>query len=275
MKTSYAIQAAPILPSAFTDELKTVYLKFFRRAFAGAVIIHLFIIAAYGGYSYYKYFQQEDAKNKIQQRVVNITLTDLEPPPSLNEEEELPPPKVEAVTTPVKDLEAMVPEPVAKEKAEVQTIKTQKELEEIKTPVSNISDTAKYQYSGIPKIIETKIEEKLEKKEKPVTEEKEKTVYQSFEVEKAPECINLQQVKGLMKYPDIARESGIEGRVTVKVLVNEEGRVIKVGAITGNEVFIDEVRDKVTGLEFTPGLQNGKAVKVWVAVPFSFKLKDN
>lgn len=274
MKTSYAIHPAAILPSSFTDELKIVYNKFFRRAFIGAVIIHLFIIAAYGAYSYYQYIQEEDARNQTQQRVVNVTLTDLEPPPSLNEEEELPPPKMESITTPVKDLEAMLPEPVAKEKAEVQTIKTQKELEEIKTPVSNIGDTAKYEYSGIPKIIEKKIEEKLEKKEKTVIEEKEKTVYQQFEVEKTPECINLGQVKASMRYPEVARESGIEGRVTVKVLINEQGRVIKVGTITGPDVFVDEVRSKVDELEFTPGLQNGKAVKVWVSVPFIFKLKD-
>lgn len=274
MKSSYALHPDAIFPSSFTDELKKVYRKFFRRAFLGAVIIHLFVIAAYGAYSYYTYIQEEDARIKTQQRVVNVTLTDLEPPPSLNEDEELPPPKIESITTPVKDLEAMLPEPVAKEKAEVQTIKTQKELEDIKTPVSNIGDTAKYEYSGIPKIIEKKIEEKLEKKEKTVIEEKEKTVYQQFEVEKAPECINLAQVKALMKYPEIARESGIEGRVTVKVLINEQGRVVKVGTITGPDVFADEVRDKVDGLEFTPGLQNGKAVKVWVSVPFIFKLKD-
>lgn len=273
MKSSYTFKAVQLLPSAFTDELKTVYSKFFRRAFIIAVIIHLFVIAAYGAFSYYQYLQQEEAKNKIQQRVINVTLTDLEPPPSINEEE-MPPPKLEEITTPVKDLEAMVPEPVAKEKAEVQTIKTQKELEEIKTPVSNVGDTNKYEFSGITQKLDKIIEEKIEKRDKPVAEEKQKTTYQSFEVEKAPDCINLLQVKAMMKYPDIARESGIEGRVTVKVLVNEEGRVIKVGSLSGNDVFFDEVRDKVENLEFTPGLQNGKAVKVWVSVPFNFRLRD-
>jgi protein TonB len=77
-----------------------------------------------------------------------------------------------------------------------------------------------------------------------------------------------------MVYPMVAIESNIEGRVTIKVLVGPDGHVIQTGALTGPEVFYDEVRDKAKNLEFTSGLQNGKAVKVWMTVPFNFKLKD-
>ena len=103
--------------------------------------------------------------------------------------------------------------------------------------------------------------------------EKEKTVYQSFEVEKAPECVNLQQVRSSMVYPPMAIEAQIEGKVTVKVLVDGDGSVIKVGSINGPDIFRDEVSSKSMQLQFTPGLQNGKPVKVWVTVPFVFKLK--
>jgi len=78
----------------------------------------------------------------------------------------------------------------------------------------------------------------------------------------------------MMKYPELAIEAGLEGRVTAKVLVNESGSVIKVGSLIGPDIFHDEVRDKVKNLEFTPGLQNGKPVKVWVSVPFIFKMKN-
>ncbi|HEY3252040.1 MAG TPA: energy transducer TonB [Ignavibacteria bacterium] len=269
MKSTFPALRGP-LPSSFTDELKAVYQKFMRRAFIGAVIIHIFVIAAYGAYAYYQYLQQEDAKLKTQ-RIINVTMTDLEPPPSATEEEEPPPPKVEEKITPAKDLEALTPEPVAKEKAEIQTIKTQKELEEIKTPISSTGDTGKFEFSGNIKVEEKKIEEKIEKRERDV--EPEKTVYQSFEVEKAPECVNLEQIKSSMNYPSVAIDAGIEGRVTVKVLVNESGNVIKIGSVTGPDVFHDEVRSKVMNLEFTPGLQNGHPVKVWVSVPFTFRLK--
>ncbi len=112
--------------------------------------------------------------------------------------------------------------------------------------------------------------EKIEKKEKVIQE---KTVYQSFEVEIAPECVNLSQVRSSMTYPEIARKEGMEGRVTIKVLVGTDGNVIKVGSLSGPEVFHNVVRDKASNLEFNPGLQNGKPVKVWVTVPFNFNLK--
>ncbi len=264
-----AIFTLDSLPSSFTDELKLPYRKYLKKGLIYSIILHICVVAAYGGAHYYQMYKQEQESKNIQQRIINVSLTDLEPPPSALDEE-TPPPKVEELTAPTKDLEALTPQPVAKEKADVETIKTQKELEEIKTPVSSTGDTGKFNYSGVVKIEDKKIEEKIIKKE--ITEEKEKTVYQSFEVEKAPECVNLQQVRSSMVYPPMAIEAQIEGKVTVKVLVDPSGNVIKIGSISGPEVFRDEVSSKSMQLQFTPGLQNGKPVKVWVTVPFSFKL---
>jgi protein TonB len=251
-------------------ELKYFYQKYLRRGLELAILVHVLVISAYLLGNYISKLKQENLiKQQQQQRV--ITLSDLEPPPSATEEETPPPKIVESITTPTKDLSALTPEPVAKEKAEILTTKTQKELEEIKTPVSSFGDTGKFTYSGPVKVEEKKVEEKIEKTEKIVEE---KTVFQSFEVEKPPECVNLQQVRGEMSYPEVARQAGIEGRVTVKVLVGPDGNVLKIGAVTGPDVFYDEVSSKSMNLQFTPGLQNGKPVKVWVTVPFNFKLKN-
>jgi protein TonB len=260
------------LPSSFTDELKIPYKKYLKRGLIFSIIIHITVIAAYGAAYYYSEYKSQQESKNIQQRVINVSITDLEPPPSALEDEQIIPPKVEEITSSTKDLEALTPEPVAREKADIQTIKTQQQLEEIKTPVSSIGDTGKFTYSGPVKIEEKKIEEKIIKKEI-VTEEKEKTVYQSFEVDKAPDVVNLEQVRAMMTYPPLAIEAGIEGKVTVKVLVDTDGRVIKVGSVSGPDVFRDEVISKCMNLQFTPGLQNGKPVKVWVSVPFVFKLK--
>lgn len=250
-------------------ELKKNYQKFFARGLVLAVIVHVALIGTYMLVNYLNKLSAEEKKNVQQQRIINIT--DLEPPPSATDEETPPPKEIEEIqSAPPKDLTALTPEPVAREKAEEQTIKTQEELEQIKSPVSSFGDTGKFTYSGPVKVEEKKIEEKIEKKEKEV----EKTVFQSFEVEKPPECVNLAQVRGMMTYPEVARQAGIEGRVTVKVLVGPDGSVIKVGSISGPDVFHDEVRDKSMNLQFTPGLQNGKPVKVWVTVPFNFKLKN-
>jgi protein TonB len=250
-------------------ELKRFYQRFFARGLVLAIFVHLVLISTYMVINYVNTLKAEELlKQQQQQRIIN--LTDLEPPPSATEDE-APPPKIEELTAaPPKDLSALTPEPVAKEKAEEQTIKTQEQLEQIKSPVSSTGDTGKFTYSGPVKIEEKKVEEKIEKKEKV----EEKTVYQSFEVEKAPECVNLSQVRSSMVYPEVARQAGIEGRVTVKVLVGPDGNVLKVGSVSGPDVFHDEVQDKAMNLQFTPGLQNGKPVKVWVTVPFNFKLKN-
>ena len=75
-----------------------------------------------------------------------------------------------------------------------------------------------------------------------------------------------------MRYPEIARSSGIEGKVTVKVLVGPDGSVVSVGGFSGPDVFRDEVTSKVMNLQFTPALQQGAPVRCWVSVPFSFTL---
>lgn len=252
------------------SELKKFYQRYFTKGMAVAVALHLVLIGSYLLVNYVNKLKAEEKNKQNTQRIINVT--DLEPPPSADDKEEPPPPKIEEPpVAPPKDLTALTPEPVAKEKAQEQTIKTQQELEQIKSPVSNMGDTGKFLYSGPTKVEEKKVEEKIEKKEK-VSDEK--TTYQSFEVEKAPECVNLGQVRSSMQYPPMARDAGIEGRVTVKVLVGPDGNVLKVGSVSGPDVFADEVRDKSMNLQFTPGLQNGRPVKVWVTVPFNFKLKN-
>ena len=244
-------------------ELKRLYQKFLTRGLIVAVI--LATILSVSSLAYILWAKEKEAREKENQNR-EITLADLDVPPPIDEVPiELP------KDVALKDLSALAPEPVAKKliTEEVQ-LKNQKELEEVKLPVASTgtddpSKVTATEFSG--KVEEKKVEEKVEKKE-----EKKKDVFQQFEVEKAPVAVNLGSVKGSMRYPEIARQSGMEGRVVAKVLVGTDGSVIKVGGISGPEVFRDEVSDKVMNLQFTPALQGGQPVKCWVSVPFSFTL---
>ena len=79
----------------------------------------------------------------------------------------------------------------------------------------------------------------------------------------------------LIKYPELARLAGIEGRVTVAVYIDEEGKVIatkvmkSLGTCGCDEAAVEAVRS----VQWKPGMQRDMPVKVWVAVPVDFKLK--
>ncbi|MBK8550994.1 MAG: energy transducer TonB [Ignavibacteria bacterium] len=244
-------------------ELKLLYQKFVTRGLIVAVILATILSVSSLAYILWAK-EKEDRERELQNR--EITLADLDIPPPI-EDIPIEIPKEVAL----KDLSALAPEPVPKKLiTEEVKLKNQKELEEVKLPVASegTDDPSKVtatEFSG--KVEQKKVEEKVEKKE-----EKKKDIFQQFEVEKAPVAVNLGSVKGSMRYPEIARQSGMEGRVVAKVLVGTDGSVIKVGGISGPEVFRDEVSDKVMNLQFTPALQNGQPVKCWVSVPFSFTL---
>jgi len=82
-------------------------------------------------------------------------------------------------------------------------------------------------------------------------------------------------IQRALKYPEIARKAGIEGRVIVQVLVSEKGKVIKTRVIKSlGHSGCDEAAVKaIRNVKWKPALQRDKPVKVWVAIPVIFRLK--
>lgn len=76
-----------------------------------------------------------------------------------------------------------------------------------------------------------------------------------------------------LHYPNIAREKGIQGRVIVKFVVNEDGSVSNAEVVRGIGGGCDEECVKVVlGMpKWNPAIENGKAVKSSVSKPFIFK----
>jgi len=250
-------------------ELKKFYRRFLSRGLILAVVLHALFISIY---CISLYLEAQAEKNLQIKR--DIELKDIQSQENnQDQEDQAPPPEVEPQKIEaLKDLAALTPEPVAKEKADLETIKKVEETEKIKAFVSsegseNFDPTKE---TGKVKVEEKVVEEKV-KKEENKDNTKTKT-YQQFEVDKAPVAVNLSQVQGSMRYPEIARSSGIEGKVTVKVLVGPDGSVVSVGGFSGPDVFREEVSSKVMNLQFTPALQQGSPVRCWVSVPFNFKL---
>lgn len=81
------------------------------------------------------------------------------------------------------------------------------------------------------------------------------------------------QLQQKVNYPEMARRAGIEGRVTIQFIVNEQGRVENPRVVRGIGGGCDEEALRVVSqARFVPGLQRGRPVKVQFSLPIVFRL---
>ena len=91
-----------------------------------------------------------------------------------------------------------------------------------------------------------------------------------------PEPIGgFRAIQSKLKYPDIARKAGIEGRVIVNVLVGTDGTVkdTKILRSLGHTGCDEAAVDAIKAIRWRPAKQRDRAVQVWVGIPVIFKLK--
>ena len=74
-------------------------------------------------------------------------------------------------------------------------------------------------------------------------------------------------------YPEMARKSGVEGIVVVKVLIDKKGNVEKAEIFKSIPVLDDAALKAAKKCKFKPAKQRDKLVKVWMIIPYKFKLK--
>jgi len=94
-------------------------------------------------------------------------------------------------------------------------------------------------------------------------------------VEQMPTVIGgIKSIQEHIKYPEIAKRAGIEGRVFVKAFIDSTGTVVKTEIIRGIGAGCDEAAmTAVEKVKFKPGMQKGKPVNVQITVPILFKLQ--
>jgi protein TonB len=83
-----------------------------------------------------------------------------------------------------------------------------------------------------------------------------------------------QFVQKNLKYPAQARRMGIEGKVFVQFVVDKNGQLTEVQAVKGIGAGCDEEAVRVIqgAPKWKPGKQRGRAVKVRMILPITFKL---
>ena len=82
-------------------------------------------------------------------------------------------------------------------------------------------------------------------------------------------------VNSRLVYPEIAKENGVQGRVTLQFTVNADGTVSNVKVLRGVDSSLDKeaVRVVSSSPKWTPGKQRDRAVKVTYTFPVIFQLR--
>lgn len=114
-----------------------------------------------------------------------------------------------------------------------------------------------------------------------VVEEEEESAQQIFTVvEEMPKFPGgdaelLKFIAKSIKYPVIAQENGIQGRVICSFVVNRDGSVVDAEVLRGVDPSLDKEALRVIGTmpKWTPGKQRGKPVRVKYTVPITFRLQ--
>ncbi|MDR1918814.1 MAG: energy transducer TonB [Tannerellaceae bacterium] len=114
-----------------------------------------------------------------------------------------------------------------------------------------------------------------------IQEEEEESAQQVFlVVEEMPQFPGgegelLKFLNSSVKYPVIAQENGIQGRVICSFVINRDGSVVDAQVVRGVDPSLDKEALRVVNTQpkWSPGKQRGKPVRVKFTVPITFKLQ--
>ena len=166
--------------------------------------------------------------------------------------------------------------PVIKKDSEVkpeEEMKTQDELNENKTAIGAFDVKGNDEEGGTV----LKAVEEIATPEPPKHEEENKVfdvVEQMPSFPGGPSAL-MAYLSSRVKYPAVAEEKGIQGRVTVQFVVEKDGSVTDVKTMKSVDPSLDREAERVVKSmpKWIPGKQNGSAVRVKYFVPVVFRLQ--
>lgn len=215
----------------------------------------LLVFAALFGF-YLWYSSREPAQAPVMRQVKIVRYTDLGVPPSIAKPSVPQINVAEAVAKIAAPPPAIaIPEPVADEKAQTETIATVSEMAEALAPIT-LQDLGTGSGEGDSLVIDVDIDTSP-------------SPDQFIAVDEEPMRISIEPPV----YPAVAQAAEIEGTVLVRVLVGKDGRVKDVIHIDGPEALRQAADDCARTAVFRPALVDHQPVEVWVMMPVTFKLR--
>ncbi len=216
-------------------ELKQIYTKNYLIGVIGAIILHVVLIMVY----FFAYPKQDKVEQREKLRIV--AYVDLGTPPSI---------------IPDQPVATVASKPTF---GNLKAAKKGEETSEFEVPKNSAT-------SGDVKVEATIT---IEKKTEPVDE----TYYVAVDIMPEP-FGGMEKLQQNVNYPEEASKEGIVGKVLVKAFINESGQVTRAEIVKGLGYGCDEeALWVVKSSRFRPGKKNGKAIKVQLTIPVSFKSK--
>ena len=113
-------------------------------------------------------------------------------------------------------------------------------------------------------------EEEVEEEAIPFQLVEEKPSFQGGDANQFSKWVNQRLV-----YPEIAKENGVQGRVTLQFTVEKDGTVTKVKVLRGVDPSLDKEAVRVVSMspKWKPGKQRDRAVPVTYTFPVIFQLR--
>ncbi|MCX4331272.1 MAG: energy transducer TonB [Muribaculaceae bacterium] len=220
---------------------------------------------------------EETITGEAEQEMVSVDTTQDEPEPEEEPEERFEEPEVEEVlpeevlnTVKVTEIAIVDDSEVTKE----DEVKNQEELTQTETAFG-ATDFDKGT-DDVTVVREVRDEVVVEEKKAP---EPEKIFTAVEESPKFPggEAELYKYLNKNIRYPEIAAQNNIQGRVVVQFVVEKDGSVGEVKVVRGVDPDLDKeaVRVVKSMPKFIPGKMNGQNVRVWHTLPIKFTLRSN
>jgi TonB family protein len=92
-------------------------------------------------------------------------------------------------------------------------------------------------------------------------------------VDEDPIPLNLPEVKAKIGYPALAKATFTQGKVVVRLLIDENGNYVKHQLVQDPTTMLSSaVEAQIAALKFKPARFNGRRIACWVRIPFDFQL---
>ena len=237
------------------------------------VIVILILSFAYGKYNDYRMEQKEKELQLLAEQQAMAALTEEQEQSEEEEEvqqrveEQKPEVLPEEVLNTMKATEIAI----ADDNEVVEEIKSQDEIKESQTAIGSTNFD-----KGTDDINVVR-----EYKDEVIVEEKKPEPEQVFvSVQQMPKFPGgdaelMKYIQEHLRYPTMAAENNIQGKVVVQFVVTKNGSIGEVKVIRSRDQDLDKEAVRVVKSlpNFIPGRMNGQPVSVWYTLPINFKLQ--